>query len=203
MANTPIDIRSLDQADTVDFDDPQLRALQATEDADPEQEAALGKVMTETMEFMYSEKGLAKIAQIFKADDRPLYQQVPDIGAMILERVYNDNPEIDPTVWFGEGGMLQQMPQMLFEIAAQLGKPGTDDPDQMTAALIGMYKKAGEHILDKGDENAREEARSLGAEALMTQDDGQIATPEQYMKKHKSAGMASVPDRVNTSMLGL
>jgi hypothetical protein len=206
MANPPIDIKALEEASQVTTDDPQLSLLQGSEEASPEQEQMLGEAMIGLQEFMYSEEGMAKIAQIFQQDERPLYQSVPDVAEMLLQKVHTDmsgDGEVDAAIFFGEGGLLQQLPPMLFEIAASLGKPGADDPDQRSAALIGTYKKAGEFILAKGDEDAVSEAARLGQEVLMTQDDGSLATPQQFMKQNLQSGKEDLPNRINQNLLGV
>lgn len=175
----------------VGMDDPQLMQLQATEDASPEQEQMLGEHLASVMDYLYSEKGMAAIVNAFNQDERPLFESVPQIASMILEKEYSkmqQKGEVDSTIFFGEGGLLQQLPPLLFDIAAQIGRPGAEDPDQLSAAVIGLYKRAGEHIMESGDADAIAEAHALGAETLMTQQDGSIASPETLMKASAPSG---------------
>ena len=208
MPSTPLDVEALDLAQQgMGIDDPQLQSLQATEDADPEAEAQLKEGLAIFHDYLGSEEGMAAIAQVFNQDQRPLYESVPDAGAAVVQKVHGDLQatygEVDPAVFFGEGGLLQQVPPYLFEIAAAQGKPGADDPDQQTAALIGMYKKAGEYILDKGDKEAVAEAVRLGQDTLLTQEDGSMATPEAFQKEALGKAKTALPDQVNTNLLGI
>ena len=207
MANDPIDLRALDMRDQgVGLDDPQLKQLQATEEADPEQEQALGEALIEMRDFIYSEKGMSSIVNIFNKDQRQLWESVPEAGRNILMKSHVDmqkRGEVDPAVFFGEGGLIQQLPPMLFEIAGNLGKPGADDPDQQTAALIGLYKAAGEYILEKGDEDAIKEVGKLGARTMLTGEDGEMMSPESFVKQNAKEGVQEVPSRVNQNLLGV
>lgn len=186
------------------LEDPQMQNLQGTVDAEPEEEAQLAEVMDAAMEFMYSEKGMAALANMFQQDRRELWQTIPDAGMMILEKVHSDFPDADPSVWFGDGGMLQQMPALLFEIAEQLEVPGYDDPDQLAAATMGLYKSVGEYLTERGDKGAQQEALRLGRETLLTQEDGTMMTPEKYGSKTASQDpqMKSLPKNIK-GLLGV
>jgi len=160
------------------LNDPQIDGMMGTEDASGEEEQELLKAMVDLREWMYSEAGMAAIANAFNQDRRELFEVISDVGKMALEKVHGKMPNVSPAVWFGENGLIQQAPAMLFEIAEQMGIPGTDDPDQLAAATMGLYKAVGEHILEMGDEEAKQEVLKYGAETLMTGEGGEQLTPE-------------------------
>ena len=204
--NTPVDMEEL-EAGADYMNDPQLSNMVANEDASPEQEQMLGEAIVGIMDFVYSEEGMASIVQIFNQDQRELYEQVPDIGEMILQKAYADmassGQEPDSAVFFGDGGLLQQLPPMLFEIAETIGKPGADDPQQMEAAMIGLYQKAGQYILDKDDTDAKQQAIQLGMETILTGEDGELMEPAQIQKQMKTSAQKEVPAGVRQGLLGV
>lgn len=182
----PKDVLDLNQEETSPeiLEDPQLQNLSGTEEASDDEERQLALAMDKAMEWMYSEDGMAAIANMFQQDSRELWETIPEVGTMVLEKVHTDMPpDTDGSVWFGQGGMLQQMPSLLFEIAEQLQVPGYDDPDQLAAATIGLYKKVGEYLIERGDKEAAQQAMALGQETLLTGEDGEMMTPEQVAKK--------------------
>ena len=188
------------------LEDPQIQQLTGTEDASPEEEQQLGEALVTAKEFMYSEKGLAAIANVFQQDDRQLWQTIPEVGTMILEKVHGEMPGADGSIFFGENGLLQQMPVLLFEIAEQLGVPGYDDPDQLAAATMGLYKSVGEYLTERGDEDAMREAQRLGQEVLLTQDDGSMMAPVKMgekMAKIDEPQMKQVAGSVKQGLLGV
>ena len=193
----------------VGLDDPQMQNFQGSVAATPEEDAAMSGALADVGEFMYSEKGMAAIMRGLN-QERPLWEVVPEISKMILEKSHNDmksknKGKIDSSLFFGEGGLLQQVPSMLFEIAEQMGRPGATDPEEIQAAIIGTYKKAGEWVLEQGDEASIAEAHALGAETLLTQPDGSMASPKQFMKQSQDAGMKSLKGKADqhTGLLGV
>lgn len=187
--------------------DPSFAPLQGAEPASPEEEKALSEALASVMEYAYSEQGMAKIVQVFQQDDRQLFEVVPDVGAMLLQKAAGElagaEGDVPSTVFFGEGGLLQQVPPLLFEIAEQLGVPGAEDPDQLSAATIGLYKKAGEYILQKGDEQAREEAISMGKEAVLANEDGSVQDPKKFAERAMKEDKRSLDADIKKGLLGV
>lgn len=183
MANNPLSMEAVEQGPGgVGIEDPSFNAFRGSEAAAPEEDAQMNEYLADAMEFIYSKKGMAVIMRGLNDEGRELYETVPQISKLILEKTLGGMKaakKVDSQYFFGEGGLLQQVPQMLFEIAQKLGIPGSDDPDQMSAALMATYKAAGEHVLESGDEESIIQAQSLGAEALLTQPDGSVGSPHQ------------------------
>jgi hypothetical protein len=169
--------------------DPQIAGMTGTEDASPEEEKQLLQATVKLRNWLYSEAGMAAVANVFNQDSRELFEIIPEVGKLALERVHGEMPNADPSIWFGENGLIQQTPPMLFEIAEQMGVPGTDNQDQLAAATMGLYKAVGEHILEMGDEEARKEAVRFGTETLMTGEDGEMSTPEKIGGKKEGPKM--------------
>lgn len=187
------------------LEDPQLQQLQGTEEATPEEEGQLVDVMAQAMEWLYSEKGMAAVANMFNKDNRELWQTIPDIGIAILQKVHGENKDVDPAVWFGENGMIQQLPALLFEVAEEMQVPGYDDPDQLAAATMGLYKAVGEYLIERGDKDAMMEARKLGAQTLLTGEDGEMMEPYAAKKKaiNSDPEMKDLPKSVKKGLLGV
>jgi len=187
------------------LEDPTFAPMRGTEDASPEDEQALGEALNIIMEFAYSNEGMAAIVEIFNQDDRELYEQVPDIGAMLLQKAHTEltsrgmKPSAD--IFFGDGGLLQQVPPLLFEIAEQIGKPGAEDDDQLAAATIGLYKKAGEHVLASKDDRAIQEALSLGEEVLLQDSDGTQMSRAKFTKQELGRKKKGLEQSVKKGLL--
>jgi hypothetical protein len=189
MANKPLaqDMEALEEGpmDPNDpYNDPQFNAVKGSEPASPQQDRQMAGHLADALEFIYSDKGLPAITRGLKSD-LPLYESVPKLTKVILEKTLANMKEanaVDSAIFFGEGGLLQQIPQELFGLAQTLGVQGADDQDQISAALMGTYKMAGEHLLEQGDEESLIEAQALGAEMLLTQPDGSIGSPVQMQR---------------------
>lgn len=158
--------------------DPMLRHLEADEPASEESEALVAAGLTDMMDFAYSEEGLANITQTLDTGGQELWARVPEIAIPMLQRAKNllddiSGEEDAPSeVYFGDGGLITQAVDILFDIAQEIKAPGFDDPDQYAAALMGTFKAVGEHILESGDEGAIEQARSLAEDMALTNPDG-------------------------------
>lgn len=183
--------------------DPSFSPLQGSEEAGPEEEQALGEALAAAMDFAYSEEGMAKIVQVFQQDDRPLFESVADIGAMLVQKALTEIPAQDKdtksAIVFGEGGLLQQVPPLLFEIAEQIGRPGAEDPDQLSAAVINLYKKAGEHVLESGDEQAKQEVQELGQEVALAGEDD----PQKFAKRVAKEEENDLSSSIKKGLLGV
>lgn len=196
----------------IDVDDPSFRPLQGELDASPEEEEAAARAMAHIMDFLYSEEGMASVVQVMNQDSRQLYEIVPDIGAMLIQKAQSDliadGLEPSAEIYFAEGGLLQQVPVMLFELAEQLGKPGAEDEDQLAAATIGLYKKAGDHVLKGKDQAAIEEAVSMGQDVVLAKEDGTREDPEKFAKRARAEEEGEIsekrlPAAVKKGLLGV
>lgn len=187
MVNQELDLTSLEE----DID-PAFAHATADEAASPEEERALGAVMDIVRSMVYSEEGMAKVANVLQQDKRPLLQKIPDILGPILLRAKSQVEEasgepVPGSVFFGEGGAMEQSIDVMFELADQLKLPGASDPDQFSGAMMGLYKKAGEHILETGDTDSRKEAAKLAAQMALTQPDGNMQDPDEFMRKNQDS----------------
>lgn len=201
-----MDERELGELD-VGMDDPQLRAMQGTEAASPEEEQALQKALGIIAEHLYSEEGMAKVMRVIDREDQELYETVPQIAEAFIKKAMQEmrrgEEEIPSSIYFGEGGLLQMVPVMLFEMAEQMGRPGAEDPDQLSAAVMNMHKIAGEHILKGGEESAQREARLLGEETVLTNDEGELEDTEVFAKKVNKSGKEDLQASIKQGLLGV
>jgi hypothetical protein len=173
--------------------DPMLNHLQADEAASPEAEKLVATGLTDMMDFAYSEEGLANIVQVIDKPNGELWQTIPEVAIPLLQRTKNtldeeaEGGEAPPEVYFGDGGLITQVVDLLFDIAAEVQAPGFDDPDQFAAALMGTFKAVGEHIIESGDEVAIEQARSLADDMALTSPSGEQYPPDHFAKKNPVA----------------
>ena len=163
--------------------DPSLGHLQADEPASPEEERALADGILQIRDFLGSEQGLANVVQVLEQDNRELFAVVPDIAAPILQRVRTDNPNAPVSIFFGEGGLLEQVTSEIWEIAEQREIPGSSDQDQFAGAVMNLYTKVGQHILDNKDTAAIREAQQLGINMATTGEDGEQIDPDKMISK--------------------
>lgn len=199
--------------DTVPFDpatadlegvrDPILDPVTPTEDASPEEEEALAKATVAFREFAFSDKGLQVIIDMLTVKDMELFETIAEAAAPILQKVHADMPDLPGSVYFGDGGLLQQAVSSIWDIAVQQGVPGSDDEEQRDAALINLYKMAGEYILESGDQDSVDEAILLGKTMALTNKDGTMSSPRKFRKKH-GAGEPNpqVSEAVHQGLLG-
>lgn len=162
--------------------------LAPSEAASPEEEGFMGAGLDMLMSFMYSEKGMASVAQALQQDDRPLYEKLPEVAMPMLLKVRGDLEEafdapVPSSIFFAEGGLMQSAVQMLLEVASSMGLPGADDPDQASGAVINLYKKAGEYMLESNDPESLDEVMRLGSEMAMTAADGTRTDPDDFMRE--------------------
>lgn len=176
------------------------------EDASPDEEAAMGIGLHKMMEDLYSDETMPKFANVFHQDRRPLMEVIPDILQPMLLAAKNEieeatDEEAPSSVFFSEDGLMHQGVNMLFDMAQALAIPGSDDPDQFAAALMNIYKKAGEYILEKGDEDARREALELGGE-MVARAEGTEDLDEAAVILQKRMKKGGLPQEVHDSLLG-
>lgn len=176
------------------------------EPASREEEVALGIGLHTMMEKLADEKFIPKVANLFHQDQRPLMQVIPDLLEPMLLSVKNEvekqtGEPAPASIFFAEGALIQEGIDRLFEFAQALDIPGSDDPDMYSASLMNMHKKAGEYILESGDEGAISEALELGGDMVAASygasdlDDAQVMLNKQMRKK-------GVPDAVEQGLLG-
>lgn len=174
--------------------DPSLDHVTADEPASKEEEELLGAGVANMMEFAFeSDDGLANIVQVLnQPGGGELWQKVPEVAVAMLTQSKTKlekahGKEIPGSVWFGEGGMVTQSVDLLFDIATQEQIPGYDDQDQYAASLMGVYKAVGEHIIGSEDQASRIEAESLARDMALTNEDGSMQNPESYASKEPLA----------------
>lgn len=196
MANTPLaqNMNALEEGGIgTDPDDPQFNAVKGSEPATEEEDRAMSGYLADAMEFIYSEKGMPVVMRALK-QDVPLFETIPQLTKLILEKTLGDMKKakaVDSSMFFGEGGLLQQIPLELIQVAQSIGIPEAQDQDTISASVIGAYKAAGEHVLASQDEDSIIEAQGVGAEMLLTQPDGSVAAPHQ-MQRNESEETAPV-----------
>ena len=176
--------------------DPTLEHLQADQPATKQEEELLGAGVASMMEWSFSKEGLSNIVQMLGQEGGPeLWQTVPQIAVLMLDRTRKEMEEaqggkVPGAVYFGEGGLITQSIDILFDIASQERIPGAEDQDQYAAATMGVYKAVGEEIINSGDDMSRMEAESLGRDMALTNPDGTMQDPEKYADKDPvSAGV--------------
>lgn len=168
--------------------DPALEHITPDQPASEEEERMLGEATISTMEYLYSDEGLASVTNVLKQDDRELFEKIPDIALPLLQRAKGDHPEADAAVFFGGGGLIQIVADALLELAAQEGLPGANDEQQQQAVIINLYRKVGEFISETGDEDSVSEAQNLGMNMALTQPDGSIQSPSSFQMKPDKIG---------------
>lgn len=177
------------------FADPMFDHVKADEAASDGAEVVLGVAMEEVGRILYDEGGANDVAEMLKNDERPLYQSLPEIAVPFLTKAYQvvqETAEDDEVsdVMFGEGGVLTQVVDALFDVADMAGHPEAQDEDQYAAALIGVFNKVGEHISNEGDEAAMSEIADLGMSMAATNPDGSMNDLD-AMKDPKQAALSS------------
>ena len=186
------DILGLAEANSLEQGfDPALQHLQADEPASEEEEELAGAGLVDMMDFAFSEQGLANIVQALEQSPDELYTSVPQVVVPMLQRAKEkvdaaaQGNTAPPSVFFGEGGLITQAVDIVFDIADQIQVPGFDDPDQYAAALMGTFKTIGESILDSGDENAIRETNELAEQMALTNPDGTERPRDFFSKKNE------------------
>jgi hypothetical protein len=180
----------------------QFQTLTPDEDASQEEEEALAIGLSHIMENLYSDEGLPKFANVLHQDQRELWQAIPDLLEPALHAAKDEIEEVtdEPapgSVFFAEGGLLQEGVSRMFELAQQLGLPGADDPDQYSAALANTYKKAGEYIMAEGNEDTIQEVLSLGGDLVAESEVGvadQDEAQKVLSKRLKKRGVTEATD---------
>jgi hypothetical protein len=159
--------------------DPFYGPITADEEADPEDEALLGQVMHELGTMMYKEGGTNEIVNMINASDQELFAIVPEVAAPLIQKGYEIANQIDPEgaaiVTFGEEGIVHQVNDMIFELAAQMGHPDAQDQEQYMAALTGIYSKVGQHMQETGDTAGLEELGKVATEMTLNTPEGAAA----------------------------
>lgn len=154
-----------------DFEE--FEALRADEQATPEEEVQMAEAATKLVKIMADDSMLPRLATALHKDRRGLMEVVPDILEPVLLKIYGElqaeapkDQPVSSAIFFGEGGLLQMGVEEMFGLAQELQIPGADDPDQISGALIGIYKKTGEHVLRSKDGESMREVISLGTDMV-------------------------------------
>ena len=190
--------------------DPTMDHLQATEPATKEEETLLAAGVDSMMEWAFSKQGLSSIVQMLGQEGgEELWQSVPKVAVLMLDKSRTELEEahgdkVPGAVYFGEGGLITQSVDILFDIADQERIAGFDDQDQYAAATMGVYKAVGEEIIQSGDEGSRIEAESLARDMALTNPDGSMQDPEKFADKDPvAAGVAEGVKGMQSSLPGI
>lgn len=171
--------------------------LMGDEAATEEEEQLLAIGSVDMQEYLFSEEGLAAVTQVLNGAPDQLYSVIPQIAVPLLHRAKNtidsSGQPAPSSVFFGDGGLLGHSVDLIFDIAAELEIPGYNDPDQYAAAIIGVYKAAGEEIIDTQDGESMLQARELGVDMALTAPDGSRLPDDHYAEAPAAAGAQQDP----------
>jgi hypothetical protein len=162
--------------------DPAARHVLPEEPASREEEEALSKQVLPALEYIY-DTGLPKVITAMKSNP-DLYDGISQVAVQVIKKQHADATKngvpVNPSVYFGENGMMHTVVDALTEVAQQAKLPGAFDQDQYAAALINTFRLVGEHISNSGDEAAMGEAEELLMDMALTLEDGtMLETREQ------------------------
>lgn len=185
-----------------DEDDGNFESLTPDEPASPQEEAAMAIGTHKLMDDLYSDEGLPKFANVFHQDQRELFEVIPELAYPMLlaakQEIEEQMDEAAPSsVFFAQGGLLEQNVDRLFELAQQLNIPGSQDPDQYAAAMMATYKKAAEYIMETNDEQSMREAAELGGEMVAEKEAGTLDLDEAQKVLQKRMKRKGVPDALS------
>jgi len=160
----------------VDFD-PALHHLQGDIAADPGEERQMEDVISSAGQFVYGDN-MASNLNAMKTQQE-LYIGVADVAFEILKREKNrledKKEQVFPSVFFAETGATPVVLDQLWDLAGAAGLPGSNDQDQYAAALINLFRRIGESIVEEGDEEAISQAEELAISMALTNEGGSSA----------------------------
>jgi hypothetical protein len=207
----------LAQAYDPEFDEafeghPGFQALEADEPAGPELENELIKKVVNVREYLFNEGNYPKVLARLNVRTEDFFEAAADTAFHIALAEHNKatgRGEIEnPAVYFCDGALLSSTVDMLFEVAQHHEIPGSQDPNQYAAAMGYAWQKAGEYIMENGDETSIAEAQEIMADVALTREDGSmVETREDAMAVRRNrqrmqeqdaaalaAGQAAMPE---------
>lgn len=187
--------------------DARFEALTPDEEASPEEEAALAIGLVKIREDIFGET-LPQMANVYHQDERELYEVIADMAQAQLiaakDEIEQETDEAAPaSVFFSEGGLLEQCVDANFKLCQQLNIPGSQDPDQYAAAMMNTYKKAGEYIMEVGDEDAIKEATELGGMMVAEKEVGTTDLDEAQNILQKRLKKQKLPEEISGVLGGM
>lgn len=165
------------------FTDPLFNQLQADTEASPQEEAALQEGLLSFMETLYDKETIVNVASILE-EEGELYDKVPRIIVPMLQKVKAEVKNAPPSIFFGENGLIQLAVPLIWEIAENERIPGYQDPDQISGAMINLYRMVGEHLDKSGDKLARSQAQDMAISMALTNPDGSMADPDSMIEEN-------------------
>lgn len=170
--------------------DPEMNRIgMGTEPASPEEQKQLDSFMDAVEDLVHGDGREDIVSLLGSMPD--LFQSVGFAAVGILDAGYNQagaqGLEIDPSIFYGENGAIQQTVEMLWEVADAVGHPASQDEEQFSAALFNTYKLVGEQMFEENDQAAME------AQSLMI--DAELGEPlsEKAHQQFNMAETAEVP----------
>lgn len=143
--------------------DPMFEAFRPSVYATEEEENQLIDVTTSALSFVFG-KGTPAVVRVVQAAQEP-FMGVAEVAfqALLKEKTEMESQGQKPSssVFLSQEGAIPAVVNGIFEVAQAAGIPGANDPDQFAAAIIEVYRKAGEYITNEGDERAVAEASEL------------------------------------------
>lgn len=187
--------------------DDQFEALTPDEEASPEEEAALAIGLVKIREDIFGDT-LPKIANVYHQDERELYEVIADMAMVQLKAAKDEieeqtDQEAPASVFFSEGGLLQQCVEANFKLCQQLNIPGSQDPDQYAGAMMNTYTQVGKYLLEVGDEGAIKEATELGGQMVAEKEVGTTDLDEAQAVLQKRLKKQKLPEEISGILGGV
>lgn len=179
--------------------DPMFRHLEGTETASPAEEKQYARVVDGAAKDMFGDKILPKAIRHLRAgapaagadtsnirydsaetgedyhDRGEASEQTAELAFLVMSKQYQKEKQkghVFPSVFFSETGAAPTIFDMGWKLGQKLGLAGYDDQRQYMKGMILLYKKMADHIIERGDEDAIEEAEELNVAMAMTREDG-------------------------------
>jgi hypothetical protein len=163
---------------------PGFQEFEGTIEATPEEEAALAKEVVKAREFIFSEDNYPKVLSALNTQSKEFFEAAADTAFALTHSQHikeqGRGRSKDPAIYFGKGGMIENMVDTMFEIAQHHNIVGSDDPNQYAGAMGYAFQRAGEYVMESGDEEAILEAQEVMMDVALTKRDGtKIETREE------------------------
>jgi hypothetical protein len=154
--------------------DPALHHLQGNAEASLEEENQMKQVVQGSTDVVFGDAMPQTLNAIRTQPE--LYMGISDVAYEILKaekaKMDGKGEEVHPSVFFAETGAAPVIIDQLWSLAEAADLEGSRDKDQYSGALINLYRRMGEHIIEEGDENAIIEAEELAINMALTNEDG-------------------------------
>lgn len=172
---------------------PGFKVFEADQSASPEEEEQLKALVVPAMRTIYDEANLPAFVKVLNPDGKEFFEAAGETAYLVTMRQYQKEKEAgrspNPSVFFGRGGMLETMVDQMFEIGQNFDLMGADDRDQYAGAMGFAWQKAGEYIMESGDEASIAEAQEMMMDMALTRDDGTMIETRQEADQVRAASM--------------